>query len=401
MNQLLPHLELLNNRQDEMLQQVIDLCDINSGTRNLTGLATVKEKLVELFQSLGGELQLVDSLPETLLNNQGEQLDSLLGQSIHIVKRPNAKHKVLLCIHMDTVYQENNLFQRCELRDDGTLNGPGVADAKGGIVVMLHALKALEASPLAENIGWEVLLNPDEEIGSPGSRPMIDSIAKRCDFGLLFEPALGDSQLVSWRKGSGNFSLLVRGRSAHAGRAFAEGRNALVAAAKVAQAISDLNTDPEVTFNVARIDGGSPMNVVPDLAIVRANVRVRIAEEQITVEQQLKSIAETFNKLDGIEVSLHGGFRSPPKPITLEMESVMQRIEKCGSALGVDIKWSGTGGASDGNKFAAAGLPNIDSMGPCGGRIHSDEEFLIVESLVPRAKLSALVLLDFANEVAM
>ena len=360
----------------------------------------LKEELVGMFQSLGGELQLVDSLPESLLNERGEQLDSPLGQSIHIVKRPDAQHKVLLCIHMDTVYQHDNLFQRCLLRDDGTLNGPGVADAKGGIVVMLHALQALEASPLAQHIGWEVLLNPDEEIGSPGSRPMIDSIAKRCDFGLLFEPALGDSQLVSWRKGSGNFSLLVRGRSAHAGRAFAEGRNALVAAAKVAQAISDLNTDPELTFNVARIDGGSPMNVVPDLAIVRANVRVRTAEEQASVERQLESVALKFNKLDGIKVSLHGGFRSPPKPITPEMETVMQRIENSGAALGVDIQWSGTGGASDGNKFAAAGLPNIDSMGPCGGRIHSDEEFLIVESLVPRAKLSALVLLDFANQVA-
>ena len=169
---------------------------------------------------------------------------------------------------------------------------------------------------------------------------------------------------------------------------------------KVAQAISDLNTDPELTFNVARIDGGSPMNVVPDLAIVRANVRVRTAADQTNVEQQLESITQTFSKLDGIEVSLHGGFRSPPKPITPGMQAVMQRIEKCGSALGVDIKWSGTGGASDGNKFAAAGLPNIDSMGPCGGRIHSDEEFLVVDSLVPRAKLSALVLFDFAAQVA-
>ena len=400
MNQLLPYLTLLDDRQDAMLKQVIQLCDINSGTRNLTGLALVKEKLVEMFQCLGGELQLVDSVPEALLSVQGEQVDSPLGQSIHLVKRPGAEHKVLLCIHMDTVYQHDNLFQRCKLRDDGTLNGPGVADAKGGIVVMLHALQALEASPLAQHIGWEVLLNPDEEIGSPGSRPLIDSVAKRCDFGLLFEPALGDSQLVSWRKGSGNFSLLVRGRSAHAGRAFAEGRNALVAAAKVAQAISDLNTDPEVTFNVARIDGGSPMNVVPDLAIVRANVRVRTADEQGAVEQQLESIAQTFSQQDGIEVSLHGEFRSPPKPITPEMETVMQRIEKCGSAVGIDIQWSGTGGASDGNKFAAAGLPNIDSMGPCGGRIHSDEEFLIVDSLVPRAKLSGLVLLDFANQVA-
>ena len=400
MNQLLPHLQLLDDHQDLMLQQVIELCDANSGTYNLNGLESVASKLVTMFEALGGQSQLLDSDFDSLLNNQGEQVDSPLGKSIHIVKRPDAKHKVLLCIHMDTVYPEGSPFQRCVLRDDGTLNGPGVADAKGGIVVMLHALQALEASPLAEHIGWEILLNPDEEIGSPGSRGLIESIAKRCDFGLLFEPALGDSQLVSWRKGSGNFSVLVRGRSAHAGRAFAEGRNAIVAAAKVAQAISDLNTDPEVTLNVAKIDGGSPPNVVPDLAIVRINARVRTAEAQAEVEQQLVGIVETFSQLDGIEVSLHGEFRSPPKPITPEMETVMERIEKCGAALGVDIQWSGTGGACDGNKFAAMGLPNIDSMGPCGGRIHSDEEFLIVESLVPRAKLSALVLLDFAKQVA-
>ena len=114
------------------------------------------------------------------------------------------------------------------------------------------------------------------------------------------------------------------------------------------------------------------------------------------IRDRLKAVAAKFSELDGIEASLHGGFRSPPKPITPDMEVVMQRIEKCGSALGVDVKWQGTGGASDGNKFAAAGLPNIDSMGPCGGRIHSDEEFLVVESLVPRAKLAALVLLDYA-----
>ena len=400
MKQLLPHLQLLDDRQDLMLSQVVDLCDANSSTCNLDGLEVVAQKLAKMFEDLGGQLQLVDSDLDSQLNDQGELVDSPLGKSIHIVKRPNAKHKVLLCIHMDTVYPVDNPFQECVMRDDGTLNGPGVADAKGGIVVMLHALQTLEASPLAEHIGWEVLLNPDEEIGSPGSLGLIESIAKRCDFGLLFEPALGENQLVSWRKGSGNFSVLVRGRSAHAGRAFAEGRNALIAAAKVAQAINDLNTDPEVTFNVSRIDGGSPTNVVPDLAIARVNVRVRTAEAQAKVEQQLDEVLETFGQLDGIDVSLHGGFRSPPKPITPEMETVMKRIEKCGAALDVDIQWNGTGGACDGNKFAAMGLPNIDSMGPCGGRIHSDEEFLIVESLVPRAKLSALVLLDFAQQTA-
>ena len=101
-DQLLPHLQLLNDRQDLMLQQVIQLCDINSGTRNLAGLEVVAQQLTSLFESLGGQLQLVDGVPEKRLNSRGELLDAPLGKSIHIVKRPEAKHKVLLCIHMDT-----------------------------------------------------------------------------------------------------------------------------------------------------------------------------------------------------------------------------------------------------------------------------------------------------------
>jgi glutamate carboxypeptidase len=400
MNDLLPHLKILDGRSDQMLNQVIELCDINSGTTNLEGLAQVKEKLANYFACLGGDLHFVDSDHDQILSDQGKELNSPLGQSIHIIKRPNADKKALLCIHMDTVYRANDPFQKCVLRDDGTVNGPGVADAKGGIIVMLHAVQALEASPFANNIGWEILLNADEEIGSPGSRHLIDSIAPRCDFGLLFEPALGDNKLVSWRKGSGNFSLLVKGKSAHAGRAFAEGRNAVVMAAELASDVHALNSDPEITFNVAGINGGSPMNVVPEIGIVRVNVRVKTPAEQSMVERQLQSLVEKFNDRDGFTASMHGGFRSPPKPITEPMQQLMNRIERCGNTLDMDIEWQGTGGASDGNKFAAAGLPNVDSLGPCGGRIHSDQEFMIVESLVPRAKLAAMILMDSARATA-
>lgn len=396
MNELLPHLEILNDHADEMLGQVIELCDINSGTTNLSGLAKVKETLANYFAGLGGELGFVDSEPDRVLSDQGQELDSPLGQSIHIVKRPDAAKKVLLCIHMDTVYGIDNPFQKCVRLADGTVNGPGVADAKGGIVVMLHALQALEASPFAKDIGWEVLLNPDEEIGSPGSRHLIDAISPRCDFGLLFEPALGDNQLVSWRKGSGNFSLLVRGRSAHAGRAFADGRNAIVMAAEIAAAVDALNTNPEITFNVASIDGGSPMNVVPAVGIVRFNARVKTPNEQSLVENQIQALVKDFDSRTDFSVTVLGDFRSPPKPITPPMRKLMDRIGQCGAAIGIPVEWQGTGGASDGNKFAAAGLPNIDSLGPCGGRIHSDQEFLIPESLVPRAKLAALILMSHA-----
>lgn len=398
MDLLLPNLSLLDDRQAPMMELIERLCNLNSGTMNLEGLDRVKLELVNAYSVLGGDLQLRDCDPLSVVDESGEVKASPLGQAIHIVKRPEASKRVLLCIHMDTVYDADHPFQKCKMLDNGTFNGPGVADAKGGLVVMLEALRAFEASSFASNLGWEVLINPDEEIGSPGSVGMIKEIAQRCDFGLLFEPGLDATSLVSWRKGSGNFSFVVRGRAAHAGRDFAAGRNAITAASRLAAAIDELNSDPEITFNVGRISGGGALNTVPDLAIVRVNVRVRTPEEQAEVEQQMSSITARFNELDGISVTLHGTFSSPPKPITPEMERVQNRIENCAKALGMDLNWRGTGGASDGNKFAAAGLPNVDSLGPCGGRIHSDEEFLIPESLVPRAKLATLILLNYASE---
>lgn len=379
---------------------VESLCNQNSGTMNLEGIEAVKQQLIEAYSSLGGELHVRDCGPRTIIDAQGNETKVPLGQAIHIIKRPDAKRKVLLCIHMDTVYGVDHPFQTCRMLDNGTFNGPGVADAKGGLVVMLEALRAFESSSLADQLGWEVLINPDEEIGSPGSLALIQEIAPRCDFGLLFEPGLDETHLVSWRKGSGNFTFVVCGKAAHAGRAFAEGRNAITHASKLAVAIDELNTDPEVTFNIGKIEGGGALNVVPDLAIVRINARVRTPEEQTRVETSLAQLAESFAAADGFSVKLYGYFSSPPKPMTDGMNQVQKRIEQCSQALGIEIGWRGTGGASDGNKFAAAGLPNIDSLGPCGGKIHSQDEFLVPDSLVPRAKLSALILLSYAAETA-
>ena len=399
MNNLLPHLEILDDQQESMLQLVRELCDTNSGTFNLDGLNQVKKQLVDAFSVLGGETKIVDSKPMTIIDDQGQQVTQRLGQAIHISKWPEAKKRILLCIHMDTVYGKDHPFQKCTTLDNGNVNGPGVADAKGGLVVMLNAIKALEASPLAGKIGWEVLINPDEEIGSPGSVHLINEIASRCKFGLLFEPSLPDGTLVSWRKGSGNFSFVARGRSAHAGREFEKGRNAIVALSRLIDAIDRLNDGGEVTFNVGRIQGGEALNVVPDLAIGRVNVRVKTVEQQAFVESKFDELVEEFSQLDGFSVERYGSFTSPPKPLSDDVVDLQNRIETCGESLGIDIQWRGTGGASDGNKFAAAGLPNIDTLGPRGGSIHSSDEYLIPSSLVPRAKLTALILLSLANEI--
>jgi len=390
-------LKWLDDKQDPMLELIVELCDINSGTFNPEGLEKVRKRLEKEFSSLGGEIKTVDAQPWMTVDDRGEQETGQSGSILHITKWPDAETKVMLCIHMDTVYGPEHHFQKCVTKDDGTVNGPGVIDAKGGIVVMLNALRTLEASAFAGKIGWEVILNADEEIGSRGSDKFIRSRAPHCTAGLLFEPSLPDGTLVSWRKGSGNFAFIVRGRSAHTGRDFEKGRNALAALSRLCIEIDELNATPDITYNVGRINGGGALNAVPDLAVGRVNVRVVDNDQKKQVEGKFAALVEKYNQLDGISVEVIGEFSSPPKPIDEGVKEMQSRIETCGEALGMEIKWRGTGGASDGNRFAAAGLPNIDTLGPRGDHIHSDKEFLIPESLVPRAKLAALVLLSFVQ----
>jgi glutamate carboxypeptidase len=164
--------------------------------------------------------------------------------------------------------------------------------------------------------------------------------------------------------------------------------------------IHALNTDPEITYNVGRVSGGGALNIVPDLAIGRVNVRIRTTAQQELVEREFRRLVETVNQTDGIRVEMEGSFTSPPKTLDQRTESLQRLIEQCGLSLGIPIKWQGSGGASDGNKFAAAGLPNIDSLGPMGGEIHSSREYLLVESLVPRTQLVTAVLAQLALQAA-
>ncbi|MEM7785392.1 MAG: hydrolase [Planctomycetota bacterium] len=397
-NDLLSYLSPLDKQSDEMLRLVLELCNQNSGTFNTDGLSDVANILLPQLEELEGEIQVRESKPMTAVDDSGMLIERNLGSMIHVIKYPEAEFKVLLCIHMDTVYPPDHPFQQCQRLDNGHINGPGVADAKGGLVVLMHALKLLESSPFAGKIGWEVLINADEEIGSPGSVDVMAEIAQRCDVGLLFEPSLPDGTLVSWRKGSGNFTFVVRGKAAHAGREFENGRNAIVALARLIDEIDCLNTDPDVTFNAGMISGGTALNVVPDLAIGRVNCRVRTPEQQHRVEEVFERLIRKHNQQDGIQIEMHGSFSSPPKPMGPDVEDLQRRIESCGRALGQPVGWRGTGGACDGNKFSAAGLPNIDTLGPKGGNIHSDREYLIPDSLVTSSKLAALILLTYAAE---
>jgi glutamate carboxypeptidase len=268
---------------------------------------------------------------------------------------------------------------------------------KGGIAVMLAALKAVEKSGAAERIGYEVVINSDEEVGSLASASLLALAARGKRAALTYEPtAQPDGTLAGARPGSGNFALVVHGRSAHAGRNPEDGRNALLAAADLALRLDALKREG-LTVNPSRIEGGSPSNVVPDLAILRVNLRPRTPEIEAETKREIDTLVAAVAAERDVKVELRGEFGRPPKPMTQESEALFALVRQAGADLGQEIGWKASGGVCDGNNIAACGVPVVDTMGVRGGKIHSMEEFLITDSLAERAALSALTVLRLAE----
>ena len=381
-----------------MLAQVEAWAGINSGSRNLEGLGDVAALLSDAFAGLPGELLFREAAPVEAVDASGKAYPIEHGRNLHLVVRPKAPVQLLLTGHMDTVFGNDHAFQSLTWLEDGVLGGPGVADMKVGIAVMLAALEAVEASPLAGRLGYEVIINSDEEVGSPGSAALIAQAAQGKRAALTYEPAaLPDGTLAGARPGSGNFSFVIAGRSAHAGRNPEDGRNAVVAAADLALRLAKAK-GPRLSVNVAKVDGGGPNNVVPDSAVLRVNMRPATVDDQTRAHSLIDAAVAMVAAEHGVAIHVHGSFARPPKPMTPAAEQLFGLVKRAGADLGQAIAWQPTGGVCDGNNIAACGVPVIDTMGVRGGKIHSMEEYLIVESLAERAALSALTLLRLAGE---
>jgi glutamate carboxypeptidase len=385
---------------EPMLDQVLSWTAVNSGSRNLAGLERMADLLVDAFAALPGLIRLETPAKVEAVDSTGRKIEIEHGRHLHLTVRPTAPVQLLFTGHMDTVFSADHAFQTTRRLEDGVLNGPGVADMKGGIAVMLAALKAVERSPLADRIGYEVVINSDEEVGSPASASLLAQAAQGKRAGLTYEPAaLPDGTLAGARPGSGNFAIVVRGRSAHAGRNPEDGRNAVLAAADLALKLAAARY-PGLTVNPSRIEGGSPSNVVPDLAILRVNLRPRTPEDEQNARELIDSSIAQMIVAHEVQAEVQGGFARPPKPLTPEAEALFDLVKQAGADLGQSITWQASGGVCDGNNIAACGVPVVDTMGVRGGKIHSTEEFLIVDSLSERAALSALTILRLAQEAA-
>lgn len=387
-----PLLERLRAQGEAMAARTQAWSAVNSGSYELAGLARMRALLCDSFAALPGELEEIALSPSTRVRADGTLAEIEHGAAIRVRVRPRAPIQAALTGHYDTVFPAAHPFQR-PWRDGRMLRGPGVADMKGGLSVMLAALEAYEGMPGEKRIGYDVLLSPDEEVGSPASAPLLAELGARAHFGMTYEPSMADGALVDARKGSANYSLVVHGKAAHVGRAFVDGRNAVIAAADAALSLDRLNGRREgVTFNVGAIDGGGAVNVVPERAVLRFNVRAPDSESAAWAEAEVERIASAADERAGMSATLHGGFTRPPKPLNAQQRMLKAWAHEAGAVLGLDLQFKSTGGVCEGNNLAAAGCPNIDTLGPCGGGLHSDEEFALIPSFAERAQLSLLML---------
>ncbi len=385
-----------------MLSEVETWCAINTGTANLDGLARQAEMLAEAFGAFPGDVELVDPAPVTAMGADGSEFEKPHGKHLVLRVRPRANRRILLTGHMDTVFPKDHAFQSLTPlantpQGEAVLGGPGVADMKGGISVILNALKALEASGTIDGLGYDVLINSDEETGSLASSKLIEELARGKLAALTYEPsALPDGTLAHARGGTGNYSITITGKSAHAGRNPHEGRNAIVAASDLILQLKAME-HADLTVNPAKLEGGAANNVVPDHAVLRFNIRPKSTEAMQSFDNDLNALLRSIEASHEVGTHRHGGVTRPPKPVDAQAQKLFDLVKDCGAQLGQDIGWKSTGGVCDGNNIAACGVPVVDTMGVRGGAIHSPQEFLIVPSLKERAALSALVIGRIAN----
>lgn len=390
-------LSFLSTRNDAMVRKAIKWSSVNTGSWNRQGLQDFSKILRTELGQLDAKVTAIKTPPIERISNAGSVTHFFTGPVIEARARKTAPVQVILTGHYDTVFPEGTFETVTDLQN-GRINGPGLADMKGGIIVMIEALMAFEASPLKDKLGYHIVLTPDEETGNFASHSFLTTAAKAAQIGLTFEPAMESGAMSGGRKGSAIFDVIFRGRASHAGRNPEEGRSAINAAASFILNIEKLENCREgVTFNVGKLDGGGPNNIVPDLAIVRLGCRAPNQESAEWATESIDKALETVLKRDGISGEISGGFYRPPKPRNKAQSALFEATHRTGKALNLDLTFHDTGGVCEGNNVFAAGTPNIDTLGVRGGRIHSKEEFVVVDSFSERAKLASLLLNRLAD----
>ena len=384
-----PSIAALPARTAELGALLERWANINSGSGHAAGLARMADTLRADFSRAFPAATIEE------INTDAPGFNPPGSRALRIRLRPAAPPQVFLCGHYDTVYEADDAFQVCRWLDATTLNGPGVADMKGGLVTILAALQAFEATPHAASVGWEVLLTPDEETGSHGTAHLFRGAARDHQFGFVFEPGRPNGNIIHSRKGTGGLVATCHGRAAHAAKVPNDGRSAILALAEFLLDAAKIPSEmPDVMVNVGNIRGGTAAtNVVPHFAESEIDIRITKIADSEPLLARFQALADRINTRDGIKLTLKGGFNRPPKECLPAEEAVFPEWQRAARDVGVpEFTWVHGGGGSDGNFLTAGGLPNLDGIGPIGDNLHSDREFCRVETIAPRAQIVALFL---------
>lgn len=351
------------------------IVDINTGTRNVEGLDAAREALIPEFEKAGLEATVYDLKD---------------GHKLVAMAAPGAKPELLLLGHIDTVFPKDSKFQKYEVKGD-RIYGPGVTDMKAGIVLILELLKTFQGTTLMKKV--VVIINDDEEIGSPYSRDMLRKLAAGVPSGLVFEPGLPDGAVVTSESGVRWLTLSVQGKASHAGLEPEEGINACVELShKVVDIAKLTELSRKLSVNVGVIDGGTKPNVVCETATAGIDVRF---VEQDDVEKTVRTMqaitAKSYTYNDHLKSAPTAtlqtlvGIPSLPGSSTKRLYGL---LEDAGKRIGQPVTGRHVGYASDANQLAETGMDLLVGLGPYGEGMHTDSEFLTISTFDERLKLT-------------
>jgi glutamate carboxypeptidase len=374
---------------EDCLPKIIELTAqmtaIESPSTDKAAVDRLGQFVAAALQRLGGSLS---------VHRQSERGNHLVARWGSTSPRTQPKPSgVLMLCHMDTVHDIGMLARNPCRREDGRLFGPGVQDMKASLAMAVAAVELLQANQRMPERPVTLLVTSDEELGSVTSRPLIEQLAREAELVLCLEPCLPDGSLKTWRKGVGEFQIVARGRSTHAGADHERGRNAIEELAHHVLAVQKL-TDYEAgtTVNVGVISGGTRSNVVPEAARVWIDMRVKTPEEADRIRTWMEARAPV---LDGTQLQVTGGLNRPPMVRDELMVATFAKAQGIAARLGISIGEGGTGGGSDANFVAPLAVPVLDGLGALGNGAHSEREHIVIGELPRRTALLAALLSEW------
>ncbi|MGN1208807.1 MAG: M20 family metallopeptidase [Duodenibacillus sp.] len=356
------------------LTDLEELVNFDSGTQNFAGVTRAAEIMKRHFESIGFTCELVD-------------LGPLAGKGLVARNKPESNgYDVLMNGHLDTVFDDGTAAARPMSIDGDTAHGPGVSDCKSGVLAIYYALKGADPKDLAR-LSICVALNPDEETMSTHSSGWLCELAAKAKRVLVFEAARAGGELVRSRKGSANYTVTFKGLAAHAGNAYYEGGNAIIAAMRFGLAATALS-DPLIgtTLNIGVIKGGSVENIVCPECKLLLNTRYWRNEDDAVMHEALLKLADAV-WAPRVTQTIERRGRIGAMPLSDSTKELVGQITKAAELENVSIGWVDAGGASDGNHMAEMGIPVIDGCGPAGGGFHSEREFLRVDTVEERIRM--------------